>query len=238
VSLDIKLVASNASGPTYPLQASTASPSSEYKLIGGGCAASHVRDEAPPSFAHALIMYSSKPSGDSWQYAAGVPPKVNVQLSSDDVDPADDMKGWSCAGSGPYSTLDAGALGMPTTVTAHVVACRLQGPGKLESRLFTGPVNATAGNIGHYPSSQAKVEQGYSLTGGGCAVTATTKLIPGVGTPAPEYMVRSNPVFPLTSKTPALNDTWECKGGDPPFWPNPANAQAFAIGLRVAEPKI
>ena len=37
VSLDIKLVASNASGPTYPLQASTASPSSEYKLIGGGC---------------------------------------------------------------------------------------------------------------------------------------------------------------------------------------------------------
>ena len=308
VSLDIKLVASNASGPTYPLQASTASPTSEYKLIGGGCAASHVGDEAPPSFSHALIMYSSKPSGDSWQCDAGVPPKVNpgsgrvvaagiyaqasstkgkvsldcvvreatstrgpspkvnVQLSSDDVDkgyvltsggctgadasqgpyntvivssrPADDMKGWSCAGSGPYSTLDAGALGMPTTVTAHVVACRLQGPGKLESKLFTGPVNATAGNIGHYPSSQAKVEQGYSLTGGGCAVTATTKLIPGVGTPAPEYMVRSNPVFPLTSKTPAINDTWECKGGDPPFWPNPANAQSFAIGLRVAEPKM
>ena len=45
-------------------------------------------------------------------------------------------------------------------------------------------------------------------------------------------------MFPLTSKTPALNDTWECKGGDPPFWPNPANAQSFAIGLRVAEPKI
>jgi hypothetical protein len=306
VSLDIKLIASSASGPTYPLTAATASPSSDYKLIGGGCAASHVGDEAPPSFAHALIMYSSKPSGDIWQCQAGVPPKVNpgsgrvvaagiyaqatsnkgkvsldcvvreatstrepspkvnVQLACADVDkgyvltsggctgadasqgpyntvivssrPNDDMKGWSCAGSGPYSTLDADALKMATTVTAHLVACRLQGPGKLESKLFTGPVNSAAGNIGHYPSSKAKADPGYSLTGGGCTVTATTKIIQDVGTPAPEYMLRNNPVFPLTSKIPAITDTWECKGGDPPFWPNPANAQAFAIGLRVEQP--
>jgi hypothetical protein len=71
------------------------------------------------------------------------------------------------------------------------------------------------------------------LTGGGCAVRATLPL-QGLGTPAPEYMVRSIPAFPLTSQTPVLNDTWDCKGGDPPFWPNPATAQAFAIGLRVA----
>jgi hypothetical protein len=191
-------------------------------------------------------------------------PKVNVQLSSDDVDkgyvltsggctgvdasqapyntvivssrPNDDMKSWSCAGSGPYSTLDAGALKMATTVTAHLVACRLNGPGKLESKLFTGSATAAAGNIGSYPSSQAKVEPGYSLTGGGCSVTAT-KNIEGVGMPAPEYMVRSKPAFTLTSQTPVLSDTWDCKGGDPPFWPNPATAQAFAIGLRVAETK-
>jgi hypothetical protein len=303
VSLDIKLVASSASGPTYPLKAATASPASGYTLIGGGCAASHVGDDAPPSFAHALIMYASKPSSDSWQCAAGIPPKldpgagrvvaagiyaqasstkgkvsldcvvreatsprgpapkVNVQLSSADVDkgyvltsgsctgadasqgpyntvifssrPNDDMKGWSCEASGPYSYGDAEALKMATTVTAHLVACRLQGPGMLEGKLFTGPVNAAEGNIGHYPSAQAKVEQGYALTGGGCTVTAT-KPIPGLGTPAPEYMVRSSPAFPLTSQTPALNDTWECKGGDPPGVPNPATAQAFAIGLRVA----
>lgn len=310
-SLDIKLVASSASGPTYPLTAATASPSSGYKLIGGGCAASYVGDDAPPAFSHALIMFSSKPSADSWQCRAGVPPKVdpgsgrvvaagiyaqasstkgdkvsldcvvreatstrgaspkvNVRLSSADVGngyvltsggctgadasqgpyntvivssrPDADMKGWSCAGSGPYSTLDAGALKMATTVTAQLVACRLQGPGNrpvpmLESKLFTGPANAAAGNIGKYPSSQAKVEQGYSLTGGGCTVTAT-KNIQGLGTPAPEYMVRNKPAFPSTSKTPAITDTWECYGADPPFWPNPANAQAFAIGLRISAP--
>ncbi|WP_309896544.1 hypothetical protein [Archangium sp.] len=303
VSLDIKLVAASASSGTFPLKVATASPASGYTLIGGGCAASHVGDDAPPGFAHALIMYGSKPSNDSWQCAAGLPPKlgsfagrvvaagiyaqasstkgkasldcvvreatsprgpapkVNVQLSSTDVDkgyvltsgsctgadasqvpyntvvfssrPTDDMKGWSCEASGPLSTGDAAALTMATTVTANLVACRLQGPGTLESKLFTGPVNAAAGNIGFYPSAQAQVEPGHALTGGGCAVIAT-KPLQGLGVVAPEYMVRSLPAFPLTSQTPTLNDTWECKGGDPPFLPNPATAQAFAIGLRVA----
>lgn len=129
---------------------------------------------------------------------------------------------------------------MATKVFAHLVACRLQGPDnqpvpRLESKLFTGPANSAARDIGTYPSSQAKVAQGYSLTGGGCTVTATQD-IQGLGTPAPEYMVRHKPAFPPTSKTPAITDTWECYGADPPFWSNPASAQAFAIGLRIARP--
>lgn len=303
-SLEIKLVVASASGPTYPLEVETTSSANRYTLIGGGCAASYVGDDAPPSFSHALILYASKPASGGWQCAAGEPPqlypgagrvvaagiyaqasasqgrvhldcvvreatsprgpapKVHVQLSSADVDnryvltsgsctgedasqgpyntvvfssrPQDDMKGWACEASGPYSATDPQALTMATTVTAHLVACRLQGPGVLESQLFTGPVNSAAGDIGHYPSSQAQVDPGYALTGGGCAVAATQPL-PGTGTPAPEYMVRSSPAFLLTSQTPALNDTWECKGADAPGVPSPATAQAFAIGLRVAD---
>jgi hypothetical protein len=127
-----------------------------------------------------------------------------------------DMRGWKCKGADPPG------IPLDTTVTAYLVAVRLVDTApsplfilpKLESKLFVGTES-----FGLYPRSEAAVENDYIVSGGGCNLSYHDK-----GSEHAEFAVSNT----------LQSNKWICQGADPPNISNPAKAQSFAIGVRVA----
>jgi hypothetical protein len=131
--------------------------------------------------------------------------------------PLGDQAGWSCQGADPAKVSN------PASVTAHLVACRLErrkenseGLPHLVSRDFTP---STPTGPASYPFSAAGVDRGFTLTGGGCELSYHDH-----GSEHAESMVEN---------TVAGENNWKCQGADPPGYPNSATARAHAIGVAI-----
>lgn len=130
--------------------------------------------------------------------------------------PGGDLKEWTCKVANQPNVLIA------TQVTASIRACRLEDSSPsalaplplLQSRTFEGQKV-----IGMYPTSIVQVDQGWTLTGGGCSFSYSNN-----GSTHAEAYVAGEPTI----------GGWKCSGADPAGWANNAFVVPVAIGVRIA----
>jgi hypothetical protein len=125
--------------------------------------------------------------------------------------PLSNQSGWACQGADPPN------ISNPATITAYLVACRIQGSSQtLVSQDFTP---ATPSGPTGYPVSVSGVDPGFILSAGGCDVSYHDH-----GSPHSEYAV---------SDSASGTSAWICQGADPPGIPNSATARAHAVGIAI-----